>query len=171
MIQWLGLGIGSLGLVVASISLLWQIHTHRQARTESVEARLSFDINQQGHFLCVTVVNTCERPLYIKGVDLVFKHIEKEQVTPQGHRSTPVATTLNFTPRGTEGPLAPGDSRVYALLEEFARKMFGAVSPDHLEDIRVSVKTAKGEVCRIPREDVVPFFRDDEEKAPTTAST
>ena len=171
MIPWLGLGIGSLGLVVASISLAWQVHTHRQARIESVDARLSFDINQQGHFLCVTVVNTCERPLYIKGVDLVFKHIEKERVSPKGHKSTPVATTLKFAPRDGDGPLSPGDSRVYALLEEFARKRFGAQSPDALEDIRVSVKTARGEVCRISREDVVPFFRNNEEKAPTTAST
>lgn len=170
MIQWLGLSIGSLALVVATVSLLWQIHTHRQARAESVDATMSFDINQQGQFLCVTVVNTCERALYVRSVELLFKLIEKQRVSPQGRKSTPVATTLNFSPRGATDPIASGDSRVYALDWQFARKMFQTQNPDCLEDIRVSVKTAKGEVFRIPREEVVPFLRDGGE-APTTGSS
>ena len=106
MIQWLSLGIGSFGLVVASTSLLWQVRTHRQARSESVDASMSWDINQQGIFLCVTVVNTCERILYIKSVDLVFKHIEKQRVS-QEHESIPVATNLKFSDSCANEPLAP----------------------------------------------------------------
>jgi hypothetical protein len=90
---------------------------------------------------------------------LVFQYVEKQQVSAQGHKSTPVDTRVEFSARGANGPIAPGDSRVYVSLQEPTRKMFVAQAPDSLKDIWVSVQTAKGEVCRIPRREVDPFFR------------
>jgi len=164
MLEWPHLVVVSVGGILAGIALWWQVYTHRKARKESADASIRFDINPRGQFLSLTVLNTGERPLYVQEVQLVFKHIGREQTHPDGRKSTPVSATCPFAPRGGgTDAIQPGDKRVYDMDWEHARMVFGMQKPELLDGIWVSVRTAKGEVCRIEEEELIPYFQEDKE--------
>lgn len=158
--DYVNLTIGSLGLVVTAAFILWQVLTHRQSKAEKADAKLSWNIGPQGQFLCVTVVNTGELPLHVRQVELVVKHVEREQLSANRRTSVPVATSMQFQPRnGQSGPLLPGEDRVYVYPEGAAQKLYSAQDPNSVESVWVSVKTPRREVCRIDRSEVLPFLQ------------
>ena len=127
MVEWFAFGIGSAGLLLAGISLLWQRHTYHQTRKESAKATISLDQYAKGEFhWCVNVINTGDPPLYIKEVSLVFKLNEgtKNQIF---HQQT-ISCEFNPTTPKKE-PLQPNDRQKYLLSDEFAQKTFSSQDP------------------------------------------
>jgi hypothetical protein len=163
--DYINLIIGSLGLIVAVMSIGWQIQTHRHSKAERADARLSWDISQRGQFLSVTVVNTGDPQLYVKQVELVVKHVECEQIAANGKKAIAVATSLQFQSRNEEtGPLQPGEERVYVYPEHLARTLYSAQEPSRVESVWISVKSSKGEVARIDGTKVLSFLEKREGK-------
>ncbi len=167
MVEWLAFGIGLAGLILAASSLLWQRHTYIQTRTESAEAENFLERNERGTFLGINVLNTGVPPLYIKEVILIFKYFEDKKIPlTEGYDETILLEDhCNFVPETREeGPLQPHDCRKYLLQDEMPLKIYASQDPEAVESVYISVRTAKGEVCRIEKEDVLPFFQNKPEQ-------
>ena len=93
MAAW-GLVIRTLALIVAVVTFVWQVITHRREKAEAARASLSCEANTHGQFLSVLVVNTGDPPLYIKKVELVLEYAQGNHVSPKGRQAIPLATGL-----------------------------------------------------------------------------
>ena len=156
--DYVTLTIGSLGLIIAVISVGWQILAHRQSKIEEAKASLSWESNAQDSYLCVTVLNTGTPQLYIKRVELILRH--RQQVSTNAKKTFQPEISVQFLPRDMEnGPMQTGEERVYLALLRPTKNLYLANGADSIESLWISVNTPKGEVCRIQRSQVVPFLQ------------
>ncbi len=167
MVAWFGLLVAVMSFGIAAVSLGWQIRTHRQSRAERVEARISEKITTGGHFLRLTVVNACERSVYVRKVEFVAKHVEQEKemdfqrtfrpaTVLQGKssqepavpsKSIHASTQMPFrAAEDTSAPLEPGQERPYFLSYNATEKLLLAKDLPLIESLWITVASPKGEL-------------------------
>jgi hypothetical protein len=142
--------IAALGLILACISLGWQIWTHRRSHKEDIRGRLTISrkslgpgVNAIG--LVLDIWNNGQVPVFIKSVALTWK-VDKPEATMQ----------LIFQLCSSQkGPLQPGEERSFILP---ASPLLRAPSNQPEDKLWVSVKSPKGEVLRLEGDVVRPLL-------------
>ena len=147
--------IATLGFILASISLGWQISTYHKTHEERIKGKLSITIitirpSENVPVLHLEIWNDGHIPVYIKSVTLNWGDEEPKLGN--------VLHSLSFQGYPPlQGPLQPGDGKSY-ILPPIAATPFDVVSKQPVDRVWISIRSQKKEVLRLHGDDLKAYL-------------
>lgn len=144
-----------LGFILAFISLVWQILTHRKTHEEQIKGKLSITVitirpGENVPALHLEICNDGSIPVYIKSVGLCWGN--------EGNKIGDTIFELLF--KGwppIKGSIQPGDGRNY-MLPAIAPQLLSKANDQPEDKVWVSIKSQKKEVLRLQGDDLKAYL-------------
>ncbi len=143
------------GLIIAGISLLWQIWTYCKKHEERVKGSLSITVVQiepreNVTALQLEIYNDGQVPVYIKSVALTWG-----DEGPELGNTTFALNFKEYPPK--RSPLQPGEGTKYVLPSIFPQ-MLSKASNQPKDKVRVSVTSERKEVLKLQGDDLKAYL-------------
>ena len=144
-----------IAIILASISLGWQIWTHHKTHTERIKGKLSITVitlrpGENSPALQLEICNDGHIPVYIKSVGLNWGD--------EGGKVGDTSFELLFKAwPPIKGPIQPGDGRNY-VLPAIIPQMLSKANDQPKEKVWVSITSQKKEVLRLQGDDLKAYL-------------